>query len=422
MSYIIGEQTVRQRNHLTRLFVVSAAALVLIFPATMRGHAQAGGAALGSRFLPANKLTITSATRVDLDRGSATLPLHKGMYHGMPVWYVITDASDQGVANRLGVNFAPKLANITDGCPGCAQQVSSTMQGMRLGHGTVEFRGVPDFSPTRMLKPSMTGFPPVAVQPGAVAGMGYSPFVRLNGSPVVYNAPIVAVGGGPFDVMGHTNTQDRVLGIDLGAMTVDLLFVRAFGDGQPILYLTFEASEPLTAVIERSTFAPGLGLAPFAGGSDRPGAARAAIFTFANGKTGPSSPPAQGLTHVIVDGANAQEANLGNKVVLDALRRGGDAHNVIDNFPTLRDPNLAHKYSPLWDLHIGVWSKSAVAQGLNVAQTDANVIRMLAAKDMVTSPGGVPLSAAGIVINCPVLGFTGQTPVAPQAPMTAAAP
>jgi len=346
MFYLIGEQTVRQRHHLTRLFVVGAAALVLIFPATMRGHAQAGGAALGSRFLPANKLTITSATRVDLDRSSATLPLHKGMYHGMPVWYVITDASDQGVASRLGVNFAPKLANITAGCPGCAQQVSSTMQGMRLDHGTVEFQGVPDFSPTRVLKPSMTGFPPVAVQPGAVAGMGYSPFVRLNGSPVVYNAPIVAVDGGPFDVMGHTNTQDRVLGIDLGAMTVDLLFVRAFGDGQPILYLIFEASEPLTAVIERSTFAPGPGLAPFAGGSDRPGAARAAIFTFANGKTGPSSPPAQGLTHVIVDGANAQEANLGNKVVLDALRRGGDAHNVIDNFPTLRDPNLAHKYIP----------------------------------------------------------------------------
>ncbi len=97
----------RQKTHLTRLLFACGAALVLIFPMTLRGHAQAGGAPPGARFLPANKLTITSATRVDLDSGSATLPLHKGMYHGTPVWYVITDASDQGVARRLGVNFAP---------------------------------------------------------------------------------------------------------------------------------------------------------------------------------------------------------------------------------------------------------------------------------------------------------------------------
>jgi hypothetical protein len=32
---------------------------------------------------------------------------------------------------------------------------------------------------------------------------------------VVYNAPIVATGDGPFDVTHHTNTEDRVLGIHI---------------------------------------------------------------------------------------------------------------------------------------------------------------------------------------------------------------
>jgi len=37
-----------------------------------------------------------------------------------------------------------------------------------------------------------------------VAGPGYSPFIRIDGSSVVYNAPIVATGDGPFDVVHHT--------------------------------------------------------------------------------------------------------------------------------------------------------------------------------------------------------------------------
>jgi len=76
-------------------------------------------------------------------------------------------------------------------------------------------------------------------------------------------------------------------------------------------------------------------------------------FTFTNGATGEHSPPAQGLTHVIVDGLNAQEANLQDTALLKALREGGDAHNVFSFFPTLRDPKLAQDYSPLWDLNMG---------------------------------------------------------------------
>ena len=82
-------------------------------------------------------------------------------------------------------------------------------------------------------------------------------------------------------------------------------------------------------------------------------------------------------------------------------------------FPTLRDPNLAQDYSPLWDLNIGVWSKFAVAHGLNTAKTDANEILELAAKGLVTSPGGSPLASSGSIINCPALAFTDTPPTTP---------
>ena len=59
-------------------------------------------------------------------------------------------------------------------------------------------------SPDRIAEPGPDGFPLAKFQPGAVAGPGYSPFIRIAGSSVVYNAPIVATGDGPFDVGHHT--------------------------------------------------------------------------------------------------------------------------------------------------------------------------------------------------------------------------
>ena len=43
----------------------------------------------------------------------ARLPLHRGTSHGETVWYVIMDSSSQTDAERLHINFAPKLANVT---------------------------------------------------------------------------------------------------------------------------------------------------------------------------------------------------------------------------------------------------------------------------------------------------------------------
>src|SRR5260370_1209524 len=125
-----------------------------------------------------------------------------------------------------------------------------TRQRNRFGPAVVNFAGAPDFSPTRIATPGPNGFPLANFQPAGVAGPGYSPFIRIAGSNVVYNAPIVATGDGPFDVTYHNNTEDRVLGIHLAPASpqgqflesyADMLLVRGFDAGQPILYLSTDA-------------------------------------------------------------------------------------------------------------------------------------------------------------------------------------
>ena len=46
------------------------------------------------------------------------------------------------------------------------------------------------------------------------------------------------------------------MAIDTDKMTVDLLVVRGFADGQPVFYLSFGDSDAGSAVIERATFTP----------------------------------------------------------------------------------------------------------------------------------------------------------------------
>jgi len=370
--------------------------------------------------LDRSKLTMTSVISVDLNRNVARVPLFKGSHNGAAVWYVRMDVSDAGMARDLGLNFAPRLKNSDNGCPACVQSVKSSDP--VLGRAPVEFSGTVDFGPARSLTPSATGFPPLMAQPGSLAGRGYSDLVRVEGSDVVFNAPIVATGDGPFDVSAaHTNTLDRVMAIDTQAMTVDLQFIRAFSHGKDIFYFTFGSSGALSATLERGTFIPVLGTLPFANDDQNPAGARCAIFTFANGKRGQMSPPAQGLMHVILDNPPGN-LSLENPALLESLRLGGDAHNVLGCFPTLKDKRLRELYSPMWDLQVAVWNDDVVTRGENFAQTDANTIRQLAVRGLVTNPGGGRLGSANFVVNCPVLGFADTPPTEDQAPRPAGQP
>ncbi len=364
--------------------------------------------------LDRSKLTMASILRVDLDHNIATLPLYKGTYNGATVWFVRTDVSDEGMAKNLGLNFAPRLANADHGCPGCIESVTSSDP--IVGNAPVEFKGTVDFSPMRVLTPSATGFPPIMAEPGSVAGPGYSDLVRVGNSNIVFNAPIVATGDGPFDVSEtHTNTLDRVMAIDTKKRTVDVQFIRAFSHGKDIFYFSFSATGAVSAVIERATFVPAMAGIPFTNDDDNPKGARSAIFAFTNGKLGKNDPNAQGLNHVILDNPPGG-LSLQNTALLESLRQLGDARNVLGSFPTLADKKERELYSPLWDLFIAEWSKDVVAKGENYAQTDESTIRDLAKHGFITNPGGSKLVSSNIIINCPVIGFAESAPVEDQLP------
>ena len=413
------------------VIAVSAVLGTFAFAASGTGRASAGGLGERSGILPRDHLTLESAIQVDLSKETVRLPLYRGKANGQTVWYVLLDASDAGLAHDLGVNYAPKLANLAIGCPECVQTVtleSPTPQQNRFGQAVVDFQGAPDFSPTRIAEPGPNGFPLATFQPGAVAGPGYSPFIRIAGSDVVYDAPIVATGEGPFDVDHHTNTGDRVLGIHIAPPSppgqyleswADLLFVKGFDAGQPIVYISTDAGQPLTAVLERSTYVPALDKAAYNGGDDFLGSARERLFGFINGQTGADNKNAQGFVHLVKDGHASDDASAGNPALIDALRNGGDLLNVFGDFPTLTDPRHSRAYSPLWDAQLGLWTDKAVQQGLNERQIDENVVFNLAATrpDLLTgvdpaTGSPAPYGSVGVDINCAVIGFIDKAPTA----------
>ncbi len=388
----------------------------------------------GDEVLPEDKVVLESALGINLTHSSVTLPLHRGTFKGETVWFVITEASDSGLANDLDVNFSAKLANMGIGCPRCVQEV--TMKGeprAKFGEATVSFQGVPNFAPARKLIPGpaagKNAFPPATAQPGARADARYSPFMRIRGSSAVYNAPIVAVGDGGFDVKRHSNTADRVLSIkpptpasktpsgQFRPGTVEMLLVRGRQSGQEIFYMSTESSNAQAATLERATFVPALQKAPFLGADDFLGSARERIFLFTNGQTGADNPESQGLSHLIKDGRASEDASLDNKALLEALgKKSGDSLNVLGDFPSQADPRHAQAYSPLWDAQVGEWSDKAVRKRLNKRMDDENEILNMAKQrpDLLTGPLNADYGSGNFVINCPTVGFTEEEPVIDQ--------
>jgi hypothetical protein len=390
--------------------------------------------------LPASKLTLESAIEINLSKEYARLPIYPGTAPNPKdpsqtekVWYILEDASDKGLADDLGVNYAPKLLNMAVSCPECVQTVTEdnpSPENNHFGPAVIHFAGAPDFSPEREAVPGPTGFPLKSFKPGAEVppGDAYSPFIRIAGSDVIYNAPIVAVGEGPFDVTKHTNTADRALAVHIGTEQhapsgqfgeswVDMLFVKGFDAGQPIVYLSTDAGQPLTAVLERSTYVPALNNVSFNGGDDFLGSARERLFGFINGQTGPNNPQAQGFQHLALDGGIGENASQENNKFINGLRSGGDLLNVFGDFPTLTSPRHSDAYSPLWDAQLALWTPKAIALGLDKRQIDENTVLNLADEhpDLLTGVNPAtgepePYGSVGVDINCAVLGYTAEAP------------
>ena len=100
---------------LAAIAVIAAAAAAtggLAIAGSTDNPAAAKGLGPLTGLLPRDHLTVESALQVDLSKESVRLPLYKGKANGETVWYVLVDASDQGIANDLGINYSPKLGNM----------------------------------------------------------------------------------------------------------------------------------------------------------------------------------------------------------------------------------------------------------------------------------------------------------------------
>jgi hypothetical protein len=311
--------------------------------------------------VPASDVFVKSVLSVDTTAHTATFPLHRGVAKGKPVWFVVTDASDAGAARRLGVVFAPSLAHLG---PVAIRPV--TYPARSSCALCFEYPGAPDFTPARSYVASAGGFPPKSAQPGAIADDQYSPFVRVPGLGVL-NAPIVAVGDGPFDVTHHTNTHDRVLAIDTKAMTVTLALARGFVDGKPVYYASTEASDPVAAAVERATYVSRLAKASES--------ATIPIGVVANGPQQGNAP--QGLAYLALRTPLSDDATAANAATL------GSPFNVLAFAPDLAHPYADNAYSPLWAVHV-------------VGAAQSKRLTSYAEIAALSQP-------AGFVVNCPAI-------------------
>jgi hypothetical protein len=223
-----------------------------------------------------------------------------------------------------------------------------------------------DFSPTRVVVPGPTGFPPAAANPGAVGEAGYSPLIELSDGTVL-DAPQLANDSG---------RADKIVSIDTVAMTVTYRETNGFARNEPVRYVSTDSSDPGAAAIEDVTYAPNVNAAPFAGG-DGTDSARASLAAFVNGQTGAGNRNRQGLNSALLDG-------------LDPL------NNLAWN------PSQG-RYSPLWDVFPAAWTDTAIAAHRNTVQTAFADVAKLAEQGVVTGPDGAPFGAGGFVVVCPII-------------------
>lgn len=316
---------------------------------------------------------------VDATKGTITIPLYKGKMKGSnkTVWYILTDASDQGIANELGLNYSAKL--------GFAANAART--GTLDKNGNIVFdKGTVDFSPERKIVPGAAGqeFPPVSSAPGEVGDKNYSPYVSItNAGGVIYNAPMIA-----FDVdaskinfpngeVDYSIVHDQVVAIDPVNMTVTLNLINGFSFGRPVWYISMDSSDPLPAAIEHNTYAP-LMSKLLLGDDDSFASPIERIFIATNGAESCNNPQRQGLSADLADGFRP--------------------NNTLGGIPT-----IALDYSPAWDANLYEWTQDSINKGYRQQLREEFQILTYAQDGLITGPGGKPFGSAGFSINCPIV-------------------
>jgi hypothetical protein len=330
-------------------------------------------AAKASPSVLVNQLMLSA--KVDLTHDYATLPLHLGhMKDGRKVWFVLTDTNDAAEANRLGLVHASQL--------GAVLNAKSTRQATVDSQGNFTFeKGTVDFSPKRSLIPgdSPNFFPPKAATPGSVGDAAYSPFVRISGTNIVYNAPIVAFDTDATQISfcnGHVNydlVHDRAVKICPAMMEASIQLGHGFAGGDQVVYLSFDSNNSLPATMEAATYTPATQDLITSGASET-------LYAFANGATGVNNPDRQGFN--------------------SALAGEGSPLNILGGL-TIN----SHGYTPLWDINVAVWSNQAAMSGQRRRLTSGDQADSASQSMLLTNPMGKRVGTLGLLVNCPVIGF-----------------
>lgn len=321
---------------------------------------------------------------VDLEAGTATLPLHKGkLKSGETVWSILTDATDENLARLNGVPFSAKLIYSDVG--------KATRKGQIAQDGTIVFdSGKVDFSPTHSVTPGAAPnfFPPKAAGAGSVGDGNYSPLVKLqDNSGVIFNMPMVAfdVSADELDKMcdgnvDYTKVEDKVVRICPRDGTVTLKLTLGYTFGKPIFYLSTEANDEAVAALEGATYTPALKDVPFGLEDASVGEVAERLYTFVNGPTGIDNPFRQGLDSALSD---------------------KDSHgplNVLGGIPTI---NL--DYSPMWRVFPVKWTDESIRKGYRTKMTDAIAIEDAGERGIIESVAGGKPKPVGFIVNCPVV-------------------
>ena len=323
-------------------------------------------------------VVLMKSAHIDLEKGTATLPLRKGkLKNGTPVWFIITDTTDENLSNLHGVNYAPKMAY---GLTGVASRHATIEKdgSFTFATGSVDFKPVLGVTPG----PANAPFPPAKFQPGSVGDATYTPMVYIDNSAkgVLMNAPVVSQATeAELNTMCDGNVDhSKVLAICPRDETVTLSLTLGFTFDKPIQYLSTEANNPLVAALENATFAPALADLPFALEDASPGESAERIVVVVNGPTGLDNPHRQGLVSALTDGRGPL--------------------NILGGIPTI---NL--DYSPMWRLFPAVWTDEAIKKGYRYRMTSALQAAEMSTRGLIKSLDGGDFRAVGFVVNCPVV-------------------
>lgn len=325
---------------------------------------------------------LNKSANIDMEKGTATLPLRKGrLANGTPVWFILTDATDQNIAELQGLAYSPKLAFALTG--------KGTRKATIDKDGTFVFAsGSVDFKPALSITPGPANapFPPKAFQPGSVGDADYTPLVYVENSAkaLLYNAPVVSQASeAELNAMcdakvDYSKVHDKVTRICPRDGTVTIKLTLGFTFDKPIFYISTEANDPLVASLENATFTPAMKDLPFALEDASPGESAERIVVVVNGPTGKDNPHRQGL--------------------VSALSGEGGPLNVLGGIPTI---NL--DYSPMWRLFPAVWTDEAIQKGYRYRITSALQAAEMSTRGYLKSLDGGDFRAVGFVVNCPVV-------------------